>query len=61
MSSASFGTINESQFTLLLTAPERENETLPSITACYIDAIVSHGTALHKLAQSAISASSKCQ
>src|SRR3990172_6064092 len=59
--SASFGTIKESQFTFLLTDPERENETLPSITACSIAVINSHGSELHKLAQSAISASSKCQ
>ena len=58
---ASFGTINDNQFTFLLVAPDLENDTFPSVTAFSIAAVISHGTELHKAAHSAISFSSKCQ
>ena len=57
----SIGTMSESQFTLLLIEPERENDTLPSSTACSEAAIISQGILLQGVDHEAISASSKCQ
>ena len=61
MIAASFGMINDSQFTLLFVAPDLENDNFRSFTAFSIAADISHGVELHNNAQSEISPSSKCQ